>query len=243
MEDTVFVITGGHGGIGIVLVKKLLKKDAKVVVLDVKDTSSEKVKANENYTFIKTDVTDIDELKRAYKIIKDKYNHINYLISMAGINMKSEVEGLKGMKMHDIDKSIKLNLNAHIYLIKIMIDLLENSKEKDRRAFLMISSINAITTYGLPAYSAAKAGIYGFMKSILNELGKSSIRINTLSLGTVPHMGQEIEGDEYFENYAKHLPIKHFVRPTDVADTIYFLLYITKCINGQNIILDMGQSV
>lgn len=243
MEDTVIVITGGHGGIGKVVVNCLLKKGAKVVVLDTNDTKSSKIKSNENYTFIKTDVTNINDLQNAHDIIKEKYNHINHLISMAGINMKSEIEGIKGITFEDIDKSIKLNLNAHIYLIKTMLDLLENAKQKDNKSFLMISSINAITAYGLPAYSAAKSGIYGFMNSILNELGKSYIRVNTISLGTVPHMEQEVKGDEYFEHYVKHLAIKHFVRPNDVADTIYALLEIAKCINGQNIVLDMGQSV
>ena len=243
MENSVIVITGGHGGIGRVVVYNLLKNGAKVIVLDKNETTSTKIKENENYTFIKTDVTKLEDLQYAHKLIQEKYGHINYLISMAGINMKSEVNGIKGITFSDIDKSIKLNLTAHIYLIKVMLDLIEKSRAKDKRAILMISSINAITGYGLPAYSAAKSGIYGFMKSILNELGKSSIRVNTISLGTVPHMDQEVKGDEYFEHYVKHLAIKHFVRPTDVYDTIYSLLEISKCINGQNIVLDMGQSV
>ena len=242
MEDSVVVITGGHGGIGRVVVEYLLGKGAKVVVLDVNDTTSSKLKLNKNYTFIKTDVTNIKELQNAHEIIKDKFNHINHLISMAGINMKSEINGIKGITFEDIDKSIKLNLNAHIYLVKTMLDLIE-STNSDNKSIIMISSINAITRYGLPAYSAAKSGIYGFMKSILNEVGKSNIRVNTISLGTVPHMDQDIEGDEYFENYKNHLAIKSFVRPTDVADTIYSMLELSKCINGQNIVLDMGQSV
>lgn len=243
MKDTVIVITGGHGGIGRVVVSNFLKQGAKVVVLDKDDTTSKAILENENYTFIKTDVTKIEELQNAHKIIENKYSYINYLISMAGINMKSEIDGIRGITFNDIDKSISLNLTAHIYLIKIMLDLIEKSKDISKRAILMISSINAITRYGLPAYSAAKSGIYGFMKSILNELGTSNIRVNTISLGTVPHMEQEIEGDEYFENYKNHLPIKSFVRPTDVYDAIYSLLEIAKGVNGQNLVLDMGQSL
>jgi short-chain dehydrogenase/reductase SDR len=243
MKDTVIVITGGHGGIGKIVVSNFLKQGAKVVVLDKDDTTSKTILENKNYTFIKTDVTKLEDLQNAHKIIESKYGYINYLISMAGINMKSEIDGIKGITFNDIDKSISLNLTAHIYLIKIMLDLIEKSNDICRRSILMISSINAITRYGLPAYSAAKSGIYGFMKSVLNELGTSNIRVNTISLGTVPHMEQEIEGDEYFENYRNHLPIKSFVRPTDVYDAIYSLLEIAKGVNGQNLVLDMGQSL
>lgn len=174
MKDTVIVITGGHGGIGKIVVSNFLKQGAKVVVLDKDDTTSKTILENKNYTFIKTDVTKLEDLQNAHKIIESKYGYINYLISMAGINMKSEIDGIKGITFNDIDKSISLNLTAHIYLIKIMLDLIEKSNDICRRSILMISSINAITRYGLPAYSAAKSGIYGFMKSVLNELGTSN---------------------------------------------------------------------
>lgn len=243
MKNSVVVITGGNGGIGNIVVNKLLKENSKVIVLDINETNNLEIKNHPNYEFLKTDVTDYKQIEKVHDIIKNKYQHIDYLISMAGVNMKSEVGGLKSITIEDIDKSIKLNLNSHIYLVKIMLDLLKLKNTDEMKSIILISSINAISTYGLPAYSAAKSGLYGFMHSVVNELGESNIRINTISLGTVPHMYQEVKGDEYFENYIKDIPIKKFVRPTDVADTIYALLEITKCINGQNIILDMGQSL
>lgn len=243
MKNSVVVITGGNGGIGNVVVSDLLNRMAKVIVLDMNEVNDSNIKNNPNYEFIKADVTDYKQLEKIHDIIKDKYHHIDYLISMAGATMKSEVGGMETITFEDIDKSIKLNLNAHIYLVKIMLDLLKipNDNKDKYKSIILISSINALSTYGLPAYSAAKSGLYGFMKSIVNELGEFNIRINTISLGTIPHMSQVIDGNQYFENYMKDLPIKKFVRPTDVADTIYSLLKITKCINGQNIILDMGQ--
>lgn len=245
MKNSVVVITGGNGGIGNIVVSKLLKEKSKVIVLDINESDNLNIKNNLDYEFIKTDVIDYMQLKNVHDIIKNKYNHIDYLISMAGVNMSSEVGGIKTITFEDIDKSIKLNLNAHIYLVKSMLDLLEvpNNDMDKPKSIVLISSINAISTYGLPAYSAAKSGLYGFMRSIVNELGESKIRINTISLGTVPHINEETKGNEYFENYMKDLPIKKFVRPTDVADTIYSLLEITTCINGQNIVLDMGQSL
>ena len=81
------------------------------------------------------------------------------------------------------------------------------------------------------------------MKSIVRPMGELGIRVNTISLGTVPHNNEQIENNEYFMEKVQKLAIKEFVRPNDVADTIYSLIYITKGIVGQNIILDRGQSI
>lgn len=242
MQEKITVITGGCGGIGISVIKKFLKNGDKVIVLDVQEVKDEKIIENDNFLFIKTDVTEVEQIIKAKKIIEEKYQYIDNLISMAGVNMKSEIGGMKTITIDDIDKSIKLNLNSHMYLIKVFLDLLKK-ETIDRKTVTMISSINALADHGLPAYSAAKSGLYGLMKAISNEMAKDGIRVNTISLGTVPHKHEIIEGNTYFEEKLKNIAIKDFVRPKDVADTIYSLTYVMKGIVGHNIVLDMGQSV
>jgi NAD(P)-dependent dehydrogenase (short-subunit alcohol dehydrogenase family) len=240
MEKRVTVISGGSGGIGRSVVRRFLETDI-VVVLDVNTISDEKILDNPNFWFIKTDVTDPDDIQKAKNEIQEKYGKIKNLISMAGINMVSEIGGIKEMTIEDIDKSVKLNLNSHIYLTKIFLDILEI--DEDVKNVIMISSINAIADYGLPAYSAAKAGIYGFMKAVVNELGRYNVRINTISLGTVPHKKDIVDGVEYYESKRNTLTLREFLKPKDVAETLYALIYVTRGIVGQNIVLDMGQSV
>lgn len=242
MDKKVTLITGGNGGIGRSVIRKFLENEDKVIVLDIQELKDKKILENENFEYIKVDVTDPTQIQKAKEIIEEKYGHIDNIISMAGINMKSEIGGMETITIEDIDKSIKLNLNSHIYLVKIMLELLTKNN-KNKKTITMISSINAISDHGLPAYSAAKSGLYGFMKSIANPMAQLGIRVNTISLGTVPHSKDVIEGDEYFESKLKRIAMKEFVRPKDVADTIYSLTYITKSILGQNIILDMGQSI
>ena len=241
MNKNITVITGGSGGIGRSVVRKFLKNDDIVLVLDKNEIKNKEIIENPNFQFFKTDVTDVNEIKKVKEIIEEKYGYINNLISMAGINMKSEIGGMQTIELEDIDKSIKLNLNSHIYLVKIFLDLLSN-KNISNKTITMISSINAISNYGLPAYSAAKSGLYGFMKSIVEEMGKIGIRVNVISLGTVPHNNEIIDDNEYFQEKLKKIPLKEFVKPKDVADTLYHLIYNIKGIVGQNIILDKGQS-
>ena len=241
MKKNITLITGGSGGIGRSVVKKFLDNGDQVIVWDVKQMGYLK-KEQPGLEFMQVDVTDPSQIQKAHDEILTKYGSIDHIVSMAGVNMKSEIGGMETITIEDIDRSVKLNLNSHIYRVKIMLDLLEKSKEK-RKTITMISSINAISSYGLPAYSAAKSGIYGFMRAVTKELGDKNIRINTISLGTVPHEGEITDDNEYFDFHRKNLAIKEFVRPKDVADTIYALVHVIKSITGQNIILDMGQSV
>lgn len=242
MSKNITIIIGGSGGIGRSVVRKFLAKNDEVIVLDKNEIIDSKILSNEKFHFIKVDVTNIDELIKAKESIEEKYGYANNVVSMAGINMKSEIGGMDTITFEDIDKSIKLNLNSHIYIVKIFKDMLKQSNQENK-TITMISSINAITDHGLPAYSAAKAGLYGFMKSIAKELSQEKIRINTISLGTVPHNSDVIEGNTYFEEKLKDIAIKEFVKPTDVANTIYYLIYKMQGIIGQNIILDNGQSI
>lgn len=242
MNQHITVITGGSGGIGRSVIRRFLENGDKVVVLDVQKIQCKEILEHENFNFIKVDVTNALEIQNAKQKIEEKYGYIDNIISMAGINMKSEIGGMEAITIEDIDKSIKLNLNAHIYLVKIFLDLLKKSATH-KKTITMISSINAIADHGLPAYSAAKSGIYGFMKSIANSMAENGIRVNTISLGTVPHNHDTIEGNEYFEEKLKKIAIKDFVRPKDVADTIYSLTYNMNGIIGHNLILDMGQSI
>lgn len=242
MARKITVITGGSGGIGRSVIRKFLDNEDKVIVLDIQKIRNEKILENENFEFIKTDITNPEEIEEAKKIIEEKYGYINNLVSMAGVNMKSEIGGMETITIEDIDKSIKLNLNSHIYLVKIFLDLLKNNPSS-KKTITMISSINAISDYGLPAYSAAKSGLYGFMKSISNSMAENRIRVNTVSLGTVPHNDETIEENEYFQTKLQKIAIKDFVRPKDVAETIFAITYITRGIIGQNIVLDMGQSI
>lgn len=242
MSKNITIIIGGSGGIGRSVVRKFLTKNDEVIVLDKNEIIDSKILSNEKFHFIKVDVTNIDELIKAKESIEEKYGYANNVVSMAGINMKSEIGGMDTITFEDIDKSIKLNLNSHIYIVKIFKDMLKQSNQENK-TITMISSINAITDHGLPAYSAAKAGLYGFMKSIAKELSQEKIRINTISLGTVLHNSDVIEGNTYFEEKLKDIAIKEFVKPTDVANTIYYLIYKMQGIIGQNIILDNGQSI
>ena len=240
-KQKITIITGGCGGIGKSVVKKFLENGDIVIVFDIKKMEDESILKHQNFIYMNVDVVNTKAVQEAKEKIDTQFGYVDNIISMAGINTKSEIGGMDTITIDDIDSSVKLNLNSHIYMVKIFLDLLKKSTNT-KKTITFISSINAIRDYGLPAYSAAKSGLYGFMKAIVNPMGKQNIRVNIVSFGTVPHDGENIEGVKYYENMIKTIPSQKFVTPKDAADTLYSLTYITTAITGQNIILDQGQS-
>ena len=154
--------------------------------------------------------------------------------------MQTEIEGLKAATFEEINKSISLNLTSHICITKIFLPLLE--KEENDKSIILISSVNALKTFNLPVYSAAKAGIYGFMNSIVKEMGKEDIRINVISPGTVPTPVDLASNGEFYNfRYKDMLALKDFTKPEDIADVAYSLTHIMKAVTGQNLVVDSGQ--
>lgn len=239
MNKDIVLITGGCGNIAKRIVEKYLNNGAKVIATDLKEKIYE-YSQNENYEFYQLDVTNIEQIKKMYEIIKIKYGRITHLISAAGMPIKTEIEGIETVTFEDIDKSVKLNLESHIYITKIFLPLLE--KEENNKNIILISSVNALKTFNLPIYSASKAGIIGFMKAITKELGKKKIRVNVVSPGTVP-TEEDIKSNGNFYNYRykEMLALQDFTKPEDIADAIYCVTNEMLAITGQNIVVDSGQ--
>lgn len=224
------------------IVKRYLDNGSKVIATDIhKEPTNKGFLGNENYEYYQLDVTKLEQIQELYKIIKEKYGKITHLISAAGRPMRTEIDGIESATIEDIDLSIKLNLTSHIYLTKTFLQLLEADTSKNKNVVL-ISSINALKSFNLPIYSAAKAGIYGFMNSLTKELGKKNIRINVVSPGTVPTKEDlASEGNFYNYRYKDMLALNDFTKPEDIADTVFSLTNIMKAVTGQNIVVDSGQ--
>lgn len=242
MEKEIVLITGGDGNIAKEIVKKYLENGSVVIATDIhENTSNSEFLKNENYEYYQLDVTNIEDLKNVYNKIQEKYGRITHLISAAGRPMPTEIDGIQSVTFEEIEKSINLNLTSHIYIVKIFLQLLENEK-KNNKTITLISSVNALKTFNLPVYSAAKSGIYGIMKALTKELGRKNIRINVVSPGTVPTK-EEIASNGNFYNYRYKdmLALNEFTKQSDIADAVYALTNITKAITGQNIVVDSGQ--
>ena len=240
MEKDIILIFGGDGKIAQEIVQRYLEHNCTVIAVDKKEkNSNSNFNNNPNYYYYSSDVTSVDELNKLYKKISEKFSYVTHIISSAGGPFSSEINGIFDITFEDIEQSIKLNLISHIYIVKIFLPLLQNSVNNNK-SILLFSSLNALKSFDLPAYSAGKSGIFGFVNSIVRDIGTFNIRINTITPGTVA-TPEEIANKYYNYKYKDMMALDQFTSPKDIADVCFSLSHITKAITGQNIIVDYGQ--
>lgn len=244
MGKEVILITGGDGKIARSIVTRYLDNGNQVIAIDRKNNTDRKeFLNNSDYKYYQADVTNASQLMEIKEKIEKEKGKITHLISAAGCPVQAEVEGLENATIEEIDASIKLNLNAHIYCTKIFLPLLEKENNKNK-SIVMISSVNALRGFNLPAYSAGKAGIFGFMNAMTRELGKKQIRMNVISPGTTATEEEIASGSEFVNyNYKPMIPLGEFTHTTDIADAVFAVTHITRAVTGQNIVVDSGQTV
>lgn len=233
------LVTGGAGGIGSAIAELLYKKGYNITILDNSEESINEMKRKfKDMTFYNVDVTNIEQVKKCYtQIAKEKV--IDHIVCLAGRALKDEWKRFEDQDIYEIHKSIELNLLGHINVIHSFLPLLK--KSKNNKTVTLISSINAFSDFGLPAYSASKSGMYGLVKCLCSEFGQDNIRINSVSPGTIVTPATEKEPKD-FDQLLKSTAIGHFATKEEVAEMVNFIIN-NNGITGQNFVIDAGQSV
>ncbi len=234
------LITGGAGGIGQGIVEKFIEEGYFAFVLDVDDSALEKLsnKYKEKCACYKVDVTDSNAISNFVSCLPQD-SIINYVVTLAGRAGENEWLPLEQQTSKDVENSVKVNLLGHINIIMAFLPLLK--KASGDKAIVMVSSINALQGFGLPAYSASKSGLYGFMNGALTELGKMGIRINTVSPGTVLTEATKKEPKDFKELLSKSA-LNKFATIKNIADVTFALCETFDAVTGEDVVVDCGQS-
>lgn len=233
------VVIGGSGGIGSEVVFGYAKRGHSVIVGDRDEKEAEKLVTShpDNARYIPINVTDSDSRDRFFEELARTGTYINHLVSLAGGALVEEFGGLEATAHEAIDQSIALNLTSHIHLVR---DSLAHFAQDEDGSITLVSSINALRDYGLPAYSAAKAGLLGFVYGSTTELGKKGIRINAVLPGTTP-TPRTLKEPKDFERLRAGTALGRLTTPKEVANTIYALTHLMTATTGQYVVADCGQ--
>ena len=140
-----------------------------------------------------------------------------------------------------MSNSIDLNLKSHLFIVQRALELLKRTPGGDR-SITVVSSINAVRSHGLPAYSAAKAGIIGLVNATAKELGDLGIRINAVLPGTVPTL-RTLKQPKDFEALRRSTLLGRLAQPHEIGQVIACLAIDCTCISAQAILADCGQSM
>jgi len=236
------IITGGNRGIGKGIAEIFAQNGANVAFTYISSSSSAKELEDHLKTFgvnakaYKSDASDFDQSQKlADEVIKD-FGSIDVLINNAGITKDNL---LMRMSEDDFDKVIKVNLNSVFNLTKAV---LRPMLKQRSGSIINISSVVGLKgNPGQANYSASKAGIIGFSKSVALELGSRNIRSNVVAPGFIETEMTEKLDEKTVEGWRQAIPLKRGGKPEDIANACVFLASdMSTYITGQTLSVDGG---
>ncbi len=235
------LITGGSGGIGLSIVKKLIKNKIKVIILDI-NTPSKKILLNKFVEFIKIDLSDYKNLQLCLTELKKKYKKIEYVINAAGVLWFDKDVSLEKIEINTWDKVFSINLNSIIIVLQ---SILPQMKKNKFGSIVHISSIDALSGDNKPqdAYGSSKAALLRLSKSISIQFAVKNIRSNSILPGPIETPMQERwkKNPQSKKKLSNVIPLRRVGKPVDIANSTMFLLSDeSSFITGTELIVDGG---
>lgn len=244
-ENKVVLVTGGSRGIGKEVALKFAKKGYNVVInyvsskTDVESLKTEFENLGVKALIEKADVSKQEEVNILIENTIKTFGQIDVLVNNAGITKDNL---LMRMSEEEFDKVIEVNLKGTFLVTKAVTKYMI---KKRQGSIINLSSVVGVAgNAGQCNYSASKAGIIGFTKSIAKELSSRNIRANAVAPGFIATDMTEVLNDEIKENINGQIPLKRMGTAKEVAELIYFLgSQKSSYITGQVINIDGGMVI
>lgn len=236
------LITGATRGIGKAIAIKLSKEGYDIAINyrkeneELNNLKKEIEENNVKCEFVKGDVSNYEDAERLVKETVQKLGSIDVLVNNAGITKDML---LMRMKKEDFEQVIDTNLVGTFNVTKNVINYMMKARKGN---IVNMSSVVGISgNSGQTNYSASKAGIIGFTKSLAKEVASRNIRVNAVAPGFIKTDMTDSLKDDIKDEISKNIPLKRMGTAEDVANVVRFLVsedssYIT----GQVIQVDGG---
>ena len=224
MSSRVALVTGGTGGIGTAICKKLADMGHKVATNYRNEEKArawqDKMKADGyDFTLVKGDVGTPEEAAAMVKQVEEKLGPVEILVNNAGITRDGTFHKMSADQWGDV---INTNLNSVFNVTRPVID---GMRERKWGRIIQISSINGLKgQYGQANYAAAKAGMHGFTISLARENAKLGITVNTVSPGYVATDMVMAVPEEVRAKIAADIPTGRLGKPEEIAYAVGFLV-------------------
>ena len=241
-KKKVAVVTGASRGIGRATAMELAKRGVFVIVNyrgseeAALETVAEIKSAGGDAVCMAWDVSDYAECEKNIKQIIDTFGRIDILVNNAGITRD---DLLMKLSEEDFDAVIAANLKGTFCMLHFVSR--QMLRQRSGRIINVSSVVGISGNAGQTNYSASKAGIIGFTKSLAKEVGSRNILVNAVAPGFIETQMTDVLKEEVKEEISKTIPLKRMGTVEDVANVVKFLAskdssYIT----GQVINIDGG---
>jgi NAD(P)-dependent dehydrogenase (short-subunit alcohol dehydrogenase family) len=233
------LVTGAAGGLGSGLVAALVARGDRVVAIDRVHPERDDIVA---YTL------DLAYERAVAGALADAAGHglgISHVVAIAGGALPEEKTGadVAELPLEVFRASLELNLVTAWITLRAALPHLRRADGD--RSITLTTSTDALASYGLPAYAAAKAGLIGLVNSLAGSLGGDGIRINAVAPGDVPTERNVREWGHvpgWYERLRESAPLGRLGTPEDIA-AAYLALIDMRHVTGQVIVVDGGQTI
>ena len=221
---SVALITGGSRGIGRVIAETLAKSGYDIAICysgnesAAQETIALCKKHGVQAIYVKADVSNSEDVANMFSEIKSLLGPVDVLVNNAGITKDGL---LLRMSEDDFKAVVDINLKGSFLCTKAAIkDMLKAKKGR----IVNITSIVGVTgNAGQANYSASKAGLIGFTKSVAREYGSKGITVNAVAPGFIQTAMTDSLPEEVKKAYLSQIPVGRFGTSEDVASVVEFL--------------------
>ena len=238
LEGKIALITGGNGGIGLATAKEFVNEGAYVFITGRRDAelAAAAKQIGRNVTGVRGDVSNLGDLDRLFAQIKQEQGKLDIVFANAGV-AKYAPFGKITEELYD--SIFDINVKGLLFTVQKALPLLP-----DRASIILNASV--VASKGSPdwsIYSATKAAVRSFARTLTTDLKARRIRVNAVSPGLIdtPPWHATQAAEQAMKSFASTVPLARFGTPDEVANAVVFLAsddssYIT----GTELFVDGG---
>ncbi len=241
MSNRIALVTGGTGGIGTAICRKLSRMGHRVATnyrdeAKAKKWQQEQSAAGFEFTIVPGDVADADSAIAMVKAVEAALGPVDILINNAGITRDTTFHKMDAMQWQEV---INTNLTSCYNVTR---GVIEGMRARKWGRVIQISSINGQKgQYGQANYAAAKAGMHGFTISLAQESAKLGITVNTVSPGYVGTDMVMAVPEEVRAKIVAQIPVGRLGSPDEIAYAVgFFVAEEAAWITGANLSINGG---
>ena len=244
LEGRVAVVTGGGSGIGLASARRLADEGAKVVIGDMDPTSGEAAADEVGGLFVRTDVTNAEDVATMFRAAKETYGSIDVAFNNAGISPPDD-DSILETSIDAWRRVQEVNLTS-VYLCckEVLPYMLEQGKGSIINTASFVATMAAATSQ--ISYTASKGGVLAMSRELGVQFARSGVRVNALSPGPVatPLLMELFAKDpERAARRLVHIPVGRFGEPEELAAAVAFLASDdSSFITASNFLVDGGIS-
>lgn len=244
MKRMTAVVTGGTGGIGSAICRRLAVNYDVIACYfkhgkhdEARQWQTQQKADGFDIDIIYADIENFNECEKLTDSVIEKYGHIDILVNNAGITKDS---CFKKMTPEQWQKVLDANLTSVFNMTRNVLPfMLDNNYGR----IISISSINGRKgQFGQCNYASSKAALFGFSKSLALEVAKKGITVNTLSPGYIETPMLADLNTDILNNIIADIPVGRLGLPSEIADAVAFLASSESAfITGANLDVNGGQ--